>query len=187
MKKISLLVLMAVMASLFVFAQEEHDANIFAEAKQLIDAKTPCGELTEEQLEGVGDYYMEQIHPGEAHERMDEMMGGEGSESLRLVHINMGRSLYCNETVNYGYGMMGGFNRKGMMGYGTGPGMMYGYGYYGIFNTIVWIAIVAAIAFFVLWLIRNSKKNSMDSLKLRYAQGEITKKEFNEMKKELKK
>src|SRR3989338_697642 len=79
----------------------------FGETKQLIDSGISCDKLTDEQLESIGDYYMEQMHPGEAHEMMDQMMGGEGSESLRQVHINMAKRLYCNENVYIGYGMMG--------------------------------------------------------------------------------
>ena len=81
MKKISLYFLIFVLSVGFVYA----DAEDFTEAKKLIDAKTPCSKLTEGQLEMIGDYLMEQMHPGEAHELMDKMMGGEGSESLRLV------------------------------------------------------------------------------------------------------
>src|SRR3989344_3907201 len=44
------------------------------EAKALIDSKITCDKLTNEQLEAIGDYYMEQMHPGEAHEIMDSMM-----------------------------------------------------------------------------------------------------------------
>jgi len=68
--------------------------------------------LTEEQLEAIGDYYMEQMHPGEAHELMDKMMGGEGSESLRQMHVTMAKRLYCNEDAG---GMMGSGQTMGMM------------------------------------------------------------------------
>src|SRR3989344_2898244 len=114
LKKVILLYfLIFVLSVSMVFA----DAEDFTEAKKLIDAKTPCSKLTENQLEMIGDYLMEQMHPGEAHELMDRMMGGEGSESLRLIHIAMAKRLYCNDisdSVNYGmmgYGMMGGSGR----------------------------------------------------------------------------
>ena len=107
MKKIILIVsLFVILFSFVVMAQEEHD---FTEAKQLVDSGVSCDNLTNEQLEMIGDYYMEQMHPGEAHEYMDEMMGGEGSESLKQVHINIARRIYCNEND---YGMM----NEGMMG-----------------------------------------------------------------------
>lgn len=81
-----------------VFAHEHN----FAETKQLIDSKISCDKLSEEQLEAIGDYLMEQMHSGEQHELMDNMMGGEGSESLKQVHINLARMMYCG-----GGGMMG--------------------------------------------------------------------------------
>lgn len=55
-----------------------------------------CENITDSQFERLGDAWMETIHPGEAHERMDAMMGGEGSATLREAHINMGtRYLGC--------------------------------------------------------------------------------------------
>src|SRR3989338_7625517 len=100
-KTMALAILFAVLISSQVFAQE-HD---FTEAKQLIASGIGCSNVTDDQLEGMGDYYMEQMHPGEAHESMDQMMGGEGSASLRQVHISMARRLYCNENAG---GLMGG-------------------------------------------------------------------------------
>ena len=64
----------------FVLANEE---ETFAAAEKIIKQKTSCDALTDDQLESIRDYYMEQMHPGELHEIMDERMGGEGSESLR--------------------------------------------------------------------------------------------------------
>lgn len=102
MKKTLLFGLFIILFSIVVVAQEEHD---FTNVKQLINSKISCDKLTKDQFEEVGDYYMEQMHPGEAHEYMDRMMGGEGSESLKQVHINIARRVYCNENVG---GMMGG-------------------------------------------------------------------------------
>lgn len=101
-----------------------HGEGTFSEAEQLIESKISCDDLSEDQLEIIGDYYMEQMHPGELHEIMDARMGGEGSETLRQAHINMALSFYCGEhgevqgsmmdimmgrNSNYGpYGMMSG-------------------------------------------------------------------------------
>src|SRR3989338_8490759 len=82
------------------------DAGEFEEAKAIIDANTSCSALTEAQLEIIGDYYMEQMHPGEAHELMHKMMGGEDSETVKAMHINMAKSIYCGETNQGMMGMM---------------------------------------------------------------------------------
>ncbi|MBI2653705.1 hypothetical protein HYX02_02730 [Candidatus Woesearchaeota archaeon] len=147
------------------------DAEDFTEAKKLIDAKTPCSQLTESQLEIMGDYTMEQIHPGEAHEVMDKMMGGEGSESLRLMHIAMAKRLYCNDIsdmTNYGmmgYGMMGtglkrGISYGGMMNMAMynmmGYGMMgnLGYGYWSFLNFFTTLLVVGLVILVYLWVIK---------------------------------
>ena len=128
MKKILLIFLVIVLFSFTIIAQEEHD---FDETKQLIDSGVSCDKLTNEQLEIVGDYYMEQMHPGEQHEMMDEMMGGEGSESLKQVHINMARNIYCGES--------GGMMNGGMMNMMGGGDMMAGNYYcgYNIFGITI--------------------------------------------------
>lgn len=103
-KLLVLIVLMTLMVAISpVYAHEEN----FTEIKQLIESGASCDELAEDQLEAIGDYYMELMHPGEAHDAMDEMMGGEGSESLRQMHINMAYNWYCGYgSVGTGYGMM---------------------------------------------------------------------------------
>ena len=121
-------------------------ADEFEEAKAIIDANTSCSALTEAQLEMIGDYYMEQMHPGEAHELMHKMMGGEDSETVKSMHTQMAKSIYCGETTGMmssgmmsmmgtsgtqslmGSGMMGSYGMmgsSGMMNYGTA-------GYFGI-------------------------------------------------------
>ena len=96
-------------------------AEDFTEAKGLIDAKVPCAQLSDGQMEMIGDYYMEQMHPGEAHALMEQMMGGEGSAQVKQAHIAIAERIYCNERAGTGYGM-------GMMGWGMGPGMMDNWG-----------------------------------------------------------
>src|SRR3989338_3321456 len=115
-----------------LFAQ----SDAIAQGKVLVESNASCDSLTQEQLESIGEYYMEQMHPGKAHEYMDSMMGGEGSESLRSAHIQMAQVLYCGKTdipLTYGgmmgMGMMGGYGAGatggyGMMGTGARSGMM---------------------------------------------------------------
>lgn len=154
--KYATLLILALLPGL-VLAHGEED---FAAAEEIIDQKIACEDLSEDDLELIGDYYMEQMHPGEAHEAMDEMMGGEGSESLRQMHINMARSFYCGEhdamgpqsmqTMMSG-GMMG---NNMMMGGMMGNNMMYTgqagqammYGSWTFTNTL--LAVVIAVLFF---------------------------------------
>jgi uncharacterized membrane protein len=191
-KNILLYLLIALFSIGIVYASGEHD---FTEAKQLINAKTSCNELTEDQLEHIGDYYMEQMHPGEAHETMDEMMGGEGSESLRQMHIAIAKRQYCNDISGMtDYGMGGMMMSQGRTGSGFGSGMMgsgFGTGIigyrHGFFGWTAMIVFWAFIIWLVLWIFNKNRTpgNPLKILKERYAKGEISKKQFENMKKEL--
>ncbi len=110
MRKTMLFAALIVLLSVMPVSAQGHSLD---EAKQLIDSGVGCDKLNNEQLEMLGDYYMEQMHSGEAHELMDKMMGGEGSESLRQMHIAMAKRLYCNEDTG---GMMGSGGMMNMMG-----------------------------------------------------------------------
>src|SRR3989344_4740227 len=103
------------------------------EVKSLIDSKVSCKSLSDSQLEIMGEYYMEQMHPGESHELMHQMMGlKEGSEAEEQFHISMAKSIYCGETNAFGSGMMGRGMMMGggnMMGYGMVGNKPFGYGY----------------------------------------------------------
>lgn len=155
-----------------------------------------CGKIANEQFEELGDAVMNVMHPDEdQHRLMDQMMGGEGSESLEAMHIAMGRKYlgcWSGDFQNV-YGMMGGagmmngniFNGSGMMG---NFGYMMGSGW--LTMVLFWIVLIASIVLFLKWIANKDKpaikeKSALDILKERYARGEIDKNEFEEKKKGL--
>ena len=190
MKKTILILAIFLLSIAIVLAQESHDSEI-EEGKKLVESKISCDKLSNEQLEAIGDYYMEQMRPGEAHKIMDNMMGGEGSASLKQVHINMARRLYCNENFYIGYGMMGSGGMMNMMGLGMMGGYPLGYSYANGYWNIFWILLFAAVIFLIVWIVyrfgikKIASETPLVILKKRFAKGEITKKEFEDMKKEM--
>ena len=156
MKKIILISLFVILFSFLVIAQEEHNST---ETKKLIDSRVSCSNLTNEQLESIGDYYMEQMHPGEAHEYMDRMMGGEGSESLKQVHINIAKRIYCNENF---YGMVDG-GMKGNYYYQISKNNnSYQNNFFGfqIFFYVILTLVIVVLILLVILLINKSKKSA---------------------------
>lgn len=142
--KISLFVIAMVLIGLpAVSAHSGSDHSDFSDIQQLIDNPVDCSQLTDDQLERIGDYFMEQMHSGEGHEKMDAMMGGEGSQRLRERHIMMGQSFYCNDSS---FGMMG----SGMMSFGQ-AGMGYGFG----FLPLLVVIVIALAAIIIVLLIRR--------------------------------
>lgn len=205
--------------STLVLANVDHESEI-EEGRQLIESKVSCDDLSEEQLEAIGEYYMEQMHPGEEHEVMDEMMGGEGSESLEEMHINMARSFYCGEHDMMSSGMMNmmmGRGSTGMMGFGRMMKMIKGdkaydykksggmmkmmgniglFGWWGMgFGFIFMILFWGLIIWLIVWIVTRYTKpgqagkteSAIEILKKRFAKGEITKKQYEDMKKEISK
>ena len=132
-------------------AIENHQSEI-EEGRKLIENNISCDKLTDEQLEAIGEYYMEQMHPGEAHEFMDNMMGGEGSESLKQVHITITKKLYCNEDIS---GMMDGGMMQMMGGYYGGFGGVW------IFGFLFMILGSIALILFIVWLIKQLQKDNI--------------------------
>lgn len=83
-------------------------------------------------------------------------------------------------------------------GGGYGPGMMHwGYGgmmgWFGHISMIIfWVVMIALTVFIIRWVVRTNRhepsgggESALDILKKRYAKGEITKTEFEEMKKDI--
>jgi len=121
----------------------------FSDVQGLLEKTVPCEQLSEEQLERLGEYFMELRHPGEEHEFMDKIMGGE-SETLKGMHVQMGRAFYCDSA---GMGSSGMMMDSGMMGFAAGQGMMngysgmmYGYGWiYLLAGTIIVLLVIIAL------------------------------------------
>jgi len=140
-----------------------HEINVTA-AKELIDSGVSCDNLDDQELEAMGEYYMEQMHPGESHELMHKMMGlEESSETEKQFHINMAKTIYCNENVDGMYsGMMGGgmMNMMGsnMMGSGMMGSWGYGSGYWNFINILYVILLIGLVVLVYLWIIKLWKK-----------------------------
>jgi len=79
-----------------------------------------------------------------------------------------------------------------------GPGMMMGWGYgmgwfWPVLMIVFWIAVIVGIVFLIRWLIVSARtrehggfgESAVEILKKRYARGEITKDEFEKMRKDI--
>lgn len=144
------------------FADEGHD---FTEGKELIESNADCDQLTEQQLEEIGEYLMEQMHQGERHGLMHQMMGlQEGTETEEQFHLNMAKRMYCNEGLGMmNNGMMGNTNMDSrmeggnMMNYGMmnyKGEMMGSYGYWGFLNLLYVLLLIGLIIIVYLWIIK---------------------------------
>ena len=81
------------------------------------------------------------------------------------------------------YGHMGGWEGGHMMN--------YGYGYGGMFMWILVLIVLGVAIYFIVQSVKSknvsgeARETPLDILKKRYAKGDITKEEFDQMKKEL--
>ncbi len=142
-----------------------YEGNFTKEALAIIAANVSCGSITEAQLETLGEYYKELMHPGAAHEAMDQMMGGEGSESLRQAHVGMGRAFHCGASgsfrgmmgLGYRMGMMGGPYYGGYTGYGGGMmGASYATPWYLVLvNVLYLLLLLGAVILVFIWVVRS--------------------------------
>jgi len=159
-----------------------------------------CDDVADDQFEELGDAVMQaMIGDDQQHELMDNMMGGEGSQSLRLMHIAMGqRYLGCAEGQIGTMGMMGGMMSMMGSGWRGGDGAMMGNFYgprgmmggsWGIGMLVFWLIVIVGIVLSVRWMSgqSSSRKGTLaqDILKERYAKGEINKEEFETKKKDI--
>jgi uncharacterized membrane protein len=166
-------------------------------------------------LEELGDAVMGLMHPDtREHELMDEMMGGEGSKNLEYMHRLMGYRYLDGRFSGTGvpgigmskrdWGMMNGppMMGWGMHGRGRGgayrafPGsMMGGFFPFYFWMSAMWILIVVIVAV-VVWLVVRSNRQQksasglhgfspLDIAKQRYARGEISREEYETLKRDL--
>lgn len=159
-----------------------------------------CDVVMDDQFEELGDAVMQaMIGDDEQHELMDNMMGGEGSESLRSMHIAIGqRYLGCAQGQFGTMGMMGGMMSMMGSGWQGGGNTMMGNFYnpwgvmsggWGVGMFVFWIIVTVGVVLLVKWLIGQhggqKGKDFLDILKERYAKGEISKDEFEAKRKDL--
>lgn len=137
------------LTSVSVFA---HVAD-FNETKELISSNVACSELSDGQLEEIGEYYLEQMHPGEAHEFMHQRMGlVEGSEAEEKFHISLAKTMYCGELSA---GMMGS-GMGGMMGAYYGAGNLANLA--GVLWLVILILLAVALSLLIVWLYRQIRR-----------------------------
>lgn len=216
MKKIFPIMVIVLLSIMLVFAHEgEDDLEEINGGKELVENQVPCDQLNEDQFEAIGEYLMEQMHPGEQHEEMHRMMGMDTNEELHdQMHVNMAKMMYCsiNQTgmmmpmnmmrmMKGSGGMMGGGMMKMMSGGNNGmmstsygmdtPGYgMMGWGWtMWLWNAVwflFWIGVVVLVGWLIYkYIIKGARASPIETLKQRYACGELTKKQFEEMKQEL--
>lgn len=179
------------------FAQtDNHTAREEAEGKEIWEKlqskQLECKKLTDDNYGVLGEYFMGQsIGNTERHAVMNQMMTNMmGEDGEKQMHITLGkRSSGCdaNAPLPSGYGMP---MMWWMMRGGGNP--MMGYGGWGnwLFMLVFWAILVLGVIALIRYLgvsgrRDNEGKTPLDILKERYAKGEINKKEFEEMKKEL--
>lgn len=162
-------------------------------------------------LEELGDAVMGlMITDEQQHEWMDQMMGGEGSDQLASTHRWIAYNYLQNDgnlstwapgRGGYGFmgpGMMGGWNSN----WSDGPYPSYNRWNYGPGNMMSWsgnwlnlgyIILVIVIGTVVaVVLIRTNRRSSshsseaLDILRGRYAEGKISREEYQQMEKDLK-
>ena len=171
-------------------AKEEAEGRVIWEKLQSETAS--CGNLSDEDYELLGEYFMGQW-AGSSHEAMNQMMirmmGKSGEEQM---HISLGkRQSGCDLNAQIPARGVGFMPMVGMM-------QNFGGGWFSfitslVFTFLLWLLIIGGIIMLVRWLIRGGKDGRMNNgdgsamriLKERYAKGEISREEFEEKKKNI--
>ena len=151
MKTIILFFGILLLSIFLVSANVNHKMEI-EEGRQIVESNVICNKLNDEQLESIGEYYMEKMHPGESHDLMHRMMGiKEETKEHKQFHVDLARVIYCGEENVFGSeGMMGGGMMNmmmggNMMGYGMMGNFGYGLGYWNFLNALYVILLIGLI------------------------------------------
>lgn len=208
-KKFLLTILIVVFSfalTAFSFAQamvrdkDDHTVREEAEGRAIwekMQAKEiTCKELSDKEFGVLGEYFMGKM-AGSQHEIMNNMMiQMMGEEGEKQMHIAMGRRMSeCNLNASLPQTMI---NRgmmpmiTMMMGGGMFPVGFWSVGVWGwIWLIVWWILIIIGTVAIINWFRsqfynkQSQKQSALDILKERYARGEISKREFEEKKKDL--
>lgn len=166
-----------------------------AEGKAILDSlqakQKNCGVLSDKDFELMGEYFMG-LMMGSSHQTMNtmmiQMMGQNGEEQM---HIVMGKRLSgCDASATFNVPESAFVPMMNMMFGSWRGGVANDSVIWQSWITLVlgWIVIAILIAILVKWLIGKSQasgKSALEILKERYAKGEISKEEFDRMKRDL--
>ncbi len=150
MKKIAIPLIVSFIVISSISLAHETMKSVEEVMKEIMDkqsvvsaSRIDCDMVSPHDFEEMGEAVMERmIGNSELHEQMDLMMGGEGSESLRVMHENMGRNWL-------GCGLLRVSSMMPMM-----PGMMrmmgnYYPGYYTTQSNILLLGAIGWVAFLI--------------------------------------
>jgi len=137
---------------------DEVVAEILSKQNAATISQLDCTKIFDAEFEELGDAVMERMAGShELHEQMDAMMGGEGSESLRAMHVTMGANWLGCGTGSF-QGMMGGRMNGGMMPMmmrmmgNYYPAYFTGYDFLLAFAVVGWVLFAVLLALLVLVL-----------------------------------
>lgn len=163
---------------------------------QLQNKQTSCAKLTNDDFDVMGDFFLGRMM-GSAHDSMDQQMTQHiGATGERQAHIAMGQRLSgCDVNASYpsaasNYPAMAWTGMTGSNGSNDSNGSdwnMMGYrnaSWSGSDTAYSALFLIVVIAGLVAWLYYRPRTTStpLDTIKLRYANGEITKNEFEQLK-----
>src|SRR4030067_2358832 len=179
---------------------DDHTAREEVEGKEIwekLQAKQlECNNLTDEQYGSLGEYFMGQsIGNTQRHALMNQMMANMmGEEGEEQMHVAMGKRLSgCEPNAQVPSGGVGFMPMMWTVGGGGNP-MMGGWNGFGILGwlpmLLFWILLILSVVALFRYLCvstrsRDKEKSPLDILKESYVKGEIDKKEFEQMKKDI--